>query len=169
MRTDAGGAEPRNGDPAGRPSPFGGIPASGVGIAGPGSAVDASSGLGEPPPPARAPVAEERPALPEIRSTFEDDPDLAELVARFVGSLPSRSEVIGRVAAEEQWEELVRLAHQLKGSAGGYGLPMLGEVASRLEQAAKRRDSAESGTLVRELRQTMSRVRLGSEAAPAPG
>jgi sodium transport system ATP-binding protein len=44
----SGPSQPRNGDPVGRSSPFGGIPTSDPRLAGPGSAGDASSGPGEP-------------------------------------------------------------------------------------------------------------------------
>jgi HPt (histidine-containing phosphotransfer) domain-containing protein len=35
------------------------------------------------------------------------------------------------------FEQLGRLAHQLKGSGGGYGFPIISEVASKLETKIK--------------------------------
>ena len=72
-----------------------------------------------------------------IRSAYEDDPDMLEIVREFVTELP------GRVAALEARLEagdlpgLETLAHQLKGAGGGYGFPQLTDAAASLEQSLK--------------------------------
>jgi len=68
-------------------------------------------------------------------STFHDDEDMKEIVHQFVRDLPERSSAILRASQAEDVETLRRLAHQLKGAAGGYGFPRLTEVAGVVETA----------------------------------
>lgn len=75
-------------------------------------------------------------------STLSNDPDMRELIEMFVHDLPSR---INAIAASAQADDLNRLrtyAHQLKGSAGGYGYEPISDAAARLEQAIKAQDDA---------------------------
>jgi HPt (histidine-containing phosphotransfer) domain-containing protein len=68
-----------------------------------------------------------------IRSTFADDPDMSELVLRFVENLPDR---IRKLEASDPADRL-RLAHHLRGAAGGYGFPQVSESAGQLEDALR--------------------------------
>ncbi len=72
------------------------------------------------------------PAAPLV-STFHADPELAGVVDRFVGGLPARVDELRAASADR--EALRALAHQLKGSAGGYGFAAISEAAARLEAA----------------------------------
>ncbi len=54
----------------------------------------------------------------QIFSTLRDDSDMTQILAEFVGDLPDRLETIRQAAANNQWDELQRLAHQLKGAGG---------------------------------------------------
>lgn len=72
-----------------------------------------------------------------VHSIFEDDPDMAELVASFVAELPARIRSIEGCLGGGDLEELQRLAHQLKGAGGGYGFPQITDLAASLEQALK--------------------------------
>ena len=74
-------------------------------------------------------------------SDLADDPDLAELIEEFVGELPARIQALEQACAAEDADALARLAHQLKGSAGGYGFPSITEVAAELEARAKSQES----------------------------
>jgi signal transduction histidine kinase/CheY-like chemotaxis protein len=78
-----------------------------------------------------------RSAPPEeaLVSTFGDDADMMEIVRQFVHDLPARSSAILRATQALDMEALARLAHQLKGSAGGYGFPGITEAAAEVEQA----------------------------------
>ena len=51
----------------------------------------------------------------------------------FVDELGSRVDSIRQAFVEEDVAALRRIAHQLKGSAGGYGFDPIGDAASRLE------------------------------------
>ncbi|PKL78728.1 MAG: hypothetical protein CVV27_02875 [Candidatus Melainabacteria bacterium HGW-Melainabacteria-1] len=80
-----------------------------------------------------------------LRSRFEDEPEMHELISRFVSSLPNRIEQLKQAAAMPDRQPLLRLVHQLKGAAGSYGFDPVSELAARLEQAlsAATSDSAE--------------------------
>lgn len=72
-----------------------------------------------------------------IHSRLSDDPDMIDLVGEFVENLKDRVTAIEATVAENNVEDLTRLAHQLKGASGGYGFDPLGQAAAALEQAAK--------------------------------
>lgn len=72
-----------------------------------------------------------------IRSIYEDDPDMLEIVREFAAELPGRAESLENYLRDGDHEELQRLAHQLKGAGGGYGFTAVTEVAASLEQALK--------------------------------
>lgn len=75
-----------------------------------------------------------KPVAPLI-SDFAGDPDMVELVEGFASDLPSRIDAIIAAAKEQNLSDLKRMAHQLKGAAGGYGFQTLGESAQKVEHA----------------------------------
>jgi HPt (histidine-containing phosphotransfer) domain-containing protein len=68
-----------------------------------------------------------------IRSEFANDPDMAEIVSMFVSEMPEKIANLNKTFQAMQFDELRRLAHQIKGSSGGYGFSELGKAAGRLE------------------------------------
>lgn len=100
-----------------------------------------------------------------VYSQFADDPDLGELIDLFVAEMPEKLSRMFRLYEACDWQELGRLAHQLKGSGGGYGFPQLTEPAARVESAAQLDDPAEP--LLAELTQLLQvarRLRGGNPA-----
>lgn len=76
------------------------------------------------------------PAKPLI-STYADEPEMRELARMFVDELPARLEQITRALDAHQISDLTRLAHQLKGAAGGYGFMPITEKAREVETLAR--------------------------------
>ncbi len=72
-----------------------------------------------------------------IRSTYEDDPDMLEIVQEFAAELPDRVKSLEDCLEAGDLSQLQTLAHQLKGAGGGYGFPPITEVAAQLEQVLK--------------------------------
>jgi HPt (histidine-containing phosphotransfer) domain-containing protein len=70
-------------------------------------------------------------------SPLREDPELADLVAEFVAELPQRVGAMERAAAGGAWEEVRRLAHQLKGAGGSYGFPAISAAAREVENATR--------------------------------
>ncbi len=84
-----------------------------------------------------------------VFSEFCNDPDMRELVELFAGEMPGKVAVFENALAAGRWDDLRRLAHQLKGAAGGYGFGSVGEAAGRIEQRliALPADSANASAL----------------------
>lgn len=76
-------------------------------------------------------------SLPPLRSEFVSDSDMIELVQEFVQELPNRVELIESMLAKASYSDLRRLAHQIKGAAGGYGFSPISESAAKLESLLK--------------------------------
>jgi two-component system CheB/CheR fusion protein len=72
-------------------------------------------------------------------SLLADDPVVGPLVLGFVQNLPLRMEALQSAEQRSDWAEVANLAHQMSGSAGGYGFPELGKIAARIEMQAKDR------------------------------
>ncbi|MDP6542599.1 MAG: response regulator [Phycisphaerae bacterium] len=71
-----------------------------------------------------------------IHSEWEDDPELADILNDFVESLPAKLAAMREALANNCYDEVRRIAHQLKGASGGYGYPGLTEASRGLENAA---------------------------------
>lgn len=78
----------------------------------------------------------EKPNAP-LRSEYAGDPDMADLVRLFVEELPKRVEALESAYGSGEAEVMRRLAHQMKGAAGGYGFPSISQAAGKLETAMK--------------------------------
>lgn len=76
-----------------------------------------------------------------IHSSVADDPEMTELVAAFVERLPDQVHALRAAAETGDLERVQRLAHQLKGAAGGYGFLPVSEEAAALEVAAREASS----------------------------
>ena len=72
-----------------------------------------------------------------ISSRWADDPELANILKDFVEGLPGKLVAMREALANNCFDEVRRIAHQLKGAGGGYGYPALTEAARGLENAAK--------------------------------
>src|SRR5207248_4287172 len=94
-------------------------------------------------------------------STLAGDSDMAELVALFVGELPERLADIRQAAQGQNWQEVRRLAHQLRGAGGSYGFPILTTAAARVESIAREQIS------IPELRAALDQLTAISECLRA--
>jgi signal transduction histidine kinase/CheY-like chemotaxis protein/HPt (histidine-containing phosphotransfer) domain-containing protein len=90
--------------------------------------------------------------------------DMADLIEGFVAALPERALAIEGAARSADWDALTRLAHQLKGAAGGYGFHRITKKAAEVEVAAGAR--MECGELVALLARMCRSARAG-RVAPA--
>jgi len=72
-----------------------------------------------------------------VVSELAGDADMVELVELFVSELPMRMAAMCEAMDRDDLQTLTRLAHQLKGSAGGYGFPAITHAAMGLEETAK--------------------------------
>lgn len=72
-----------------------------------------------------------------IVSEVGDDPEMAEIVVQFVKGLKVHADTLGQAQQNGDRETIRRVAHQLKGAAGGYGFPSITAAAAKLEDRAR--------------------------------
>lgn len=102
--------------------------------------------------------------LPDtIQSEYADDPDMKEIINKFVARLGGVVAEMAEALANNCHEELRRLAHQLKGAGGGYGYQSLTEAARVLEDAAKVGDIEAAKLAMNELSRLCKAVAAGWE------
>jgi HPt (histidine-containing phosphotransfer) domain-containing protein len=87
-----------------------------------------------------------------------DDDSFAELVQEFVDGLSTRMREIERALTARDFAELRDLAHQLKGTAGGYGYPTLTRQAADLESTAMDEELAAITASLGDLQDMVARV-----------
>ena len=104
---------------------------------------DESKDSARPPCEGEVPAGEASEGDP-LRSDFADDPEMAEAVAYYVDRLPQITAALNDAFARGERDELARLLHQLKGSAGSYGFPTIGEAARAAEACLRAAADAEA-------------------------
>ncbi|QTF93740.1 ATP-binding protein [Halomonas sp. BM-2019] len=103
-----------------------------------------------------------------LYSSFADDPDMETLVAGYVGRLALQVQEIRLAMDDGDLERIGRLAHQIKGAAGGYGFMPVSRDAQALESAARHANRvSEVFDAVQRLAATCARVRPGRQGAPS--
>jgi signal transduction histidine kinase/CheY-like chemotaxis protein len=85
--------------------------------------------------------------------TAEHLAEFAAIRKVFETSLPERIEQLRRAIDARHWDELGRLAHILKGSAGSFGYHAVTDCARELEKAALHGDMALALTIVQQMKQ----------------
>jgi HPt (histidine-containing phosphotransfer) domain-containing protein len=97
---------------------------------------------------------------PESPYTVQVDPLIAPLVP---GYLKSRGEDVQRIAgllAAKDFAALRKLGHNMRGSAGAYGLAPLSAIGTRIESAAVASDGAAIGAAVEEMGRFLQNVKV---------
>ena len=113
------------------------------------------------------PAASTGDAPDTIQSEFADDPDLADIIDEFVAGLAGTLDAMEDASANNDHEGLQRLAHQLKGTGGGYGYPQLTDAAKALETAAKAADPEAARLALNRLAQLRQAIEAGHQAHAA--
>jgi histidine phosphotransfer protein HptB len=95
-----------------------------------------------------------------IYSEFADDEEFQELIELFVNAIPHKREQLSLFHNSNDIEHLQRIAHQLKGAAGGYGFPGLTDVSASLESACKNNSLEDLDEKVNELLEYLFRISM---------
>lgn len=98
-----------------------------------------------------------------IKSLFADDPDLADLVPGFIKGLQKVENNIRDAFDHQDWDVLDDLFHQLKGSGGGIGFPIITEIAGEIGILIKHKDANKVGIKINAFYQICERIYAGSE------
>lgn len=91
-----------------------------------------------------------------------EDASLAELVTQFVAGLSERVTRMEEAIRAADFDALQVAAHQLKGSGGGYGYPILTVRAAQLERHARNQALAECVETIEELKDICEHVVVDS-------
>jgi len=122
------------------------------------------------PEPAPAPPSPTADCTSEeaLFSEFAGDVDMAEIIDLFVDELPGRMDELRSAIADGATADVKRLAHRLKGAAGGYGFGPITAVAGELELAIGRGEgAAETQEIVGRLLAMCARARPCEPVAEA--
>jgi PAS domain S-box-containing protein len=93
------------------------------------------------------------------RDVVRVDPDIVDLVPRFLENQRSHPALILELAAGGDFESARRLAHNMKGTGKGYGFDVISSFGASIEQAASRGDATEIHRLTRQLESYLAGVR----------
>jgi len=110
--------------------------------------------LRPPPRPAPAPATPK----PARTSQVELDAECAALVPAFLAKRQAELPLLEEALATRAFDTLYRLGHNLRGSGGSYGFPLMTEIGERMESAAKANDGDAVAREIAELREHLSAV-----------
>ena len=96
--------------------------------------------------------------LPEI--VVKVDPDIADMVPRFLANRARDVEKVREALARSDHEAVRATGHVLKGVGGGYGFPVISEIGARIERAGIDKAPAEAESALAELADYLARVRV---------
>jgi signal transduction histidine kinase/CheY-like chemotaxis protein/HPt (histidine-containing phosphotransfer) domain-containing protein len=95
----------------------------------------------------------------DLRSTLPtDDAEIREIVQEFVDSVPERLSAMYNALEANEYDELARLAHALKGCGGTAGFGCFTEPAARMEQQAKSHQLTDARQTLQVLRDVEQRL-----------
>jgi len=106
-------------------------------------------------PPQEGPIGSE---------LIREDPSYTDIVVQFVDGLKDRLTTMESAIRAANFDALRVAAHQLKGSGGGYGYPVLTEQAATLEKLAKEHAIEQCTDALSELQEICSRVVVSSDS-----
>ena len=70
---------------------------------------------------------------PITSTLLEEEPELIDLVIRFIEQLPKRIADIGNAANEKNWPALKSQLHALKGLGANFGYPSISQLTQQME------------------------------------
>jgi PAS domain S-box-containing protein len=112
--------------------------------------------------PAVAALAEVDESGPATGELVEIDPDIQDLVPRFLENQRTSALRIVDLAAAADFDTVRRMGHNMKGTGKGYGFNVISSYGSAIESAAARRSAGEIQKLASELKSYVAAVRWRS-------
>ena len=92
-----------------------------------------------------------------------DEPDLIDLIDKFMTRLPEMRDSINQAHTEQDMQEFSSLIHQMKGVGGGYGYPMLTEICAKIEFQVASQDVENTKALIEEFNFMVDQIMEGSK------
>ncbi len=114
------------------------------------------------------------PATPQIEpddsaivsELLAESPDMADLVDYFLAKIPDYLERMRGAVGGMDYARIGQCAHDLKSVGGGYGYPLLLDLAKAMEGAAKAQDDVKVGELLARFESLMQRIQKGTATQP---
>lgn len=94
---------------------------------------------------------------------LNDEPELIDLIDKFMKRLPVMLDAVNKAHAEGKEEELSGLIHQMKGVGGGYGYPMLTQLCAKIEFQITSKDAENVAILIEEFNLMADQILEGNE------
>ena len=105
-----------------------------------------------------------------VTSTLENrDPRFQSIIQRFIYKLQEQNKTLEQAYAQSDWEEMAKLGHWLKGSAGSVGFGGFTELAEKLEVDANRQDSQATRASIDAIAQYSQRIIRDQRDEVSPG
>jgi CheY-like chemotaxis protein len=107
----------------------------------------------------RPPEAEEDDAAVDPDGVVRVDPDILDLVPRFVENQKAAATRVVELARSGDFDSVRRIGHNMKGTGKGYGFDVVSACGASLEQAAVRTAGEDIERIARELAGYLDEVR----------
>ena len=96
-----------------------------------------------------------------ISDILKDEPDLYDILIKFVDSLPGILDEIQKAYANKNWAAISTLVHALKGTGGGYGYPQITDTCISIEKKIVSEEYTQLQPDIETLQTTIDGIRLG--------
>jgi PAS domain S-box-containing protein len=110
-------------------------------------------------------ACDKTPGTPEHRdqdkaktTTVEVDPDIVDLIPRFLENVRRDLFSIKDLLGRNEFDQIRVLSHNMKGNGLGYGFHQISEIGEKMEAGANRKDERALQQLIDQLEQYLSRV-----------
>ena len=91
------------------------------------------------------------------------DSDLKELIPMFLENRAQNIEELEKLLTDNNYEDIEKLGHKIKGSGGGYGFDRVTELGREIEQAAAAENAEKLHDLIEELAEYMDKLEIKYE------
>ena len=88
------------------------------------------------------------------------DPIVAPLVPDYLKNRAADLQRLTDALAAKDFALLRKVGHNIRGSAGAYGLPPLSEIGARIEDAAQKQDGGPIGAALDDMRLFLQNVKI---------
>lgn len=107
----------------------------------------------------------ERSDEPIYSELIEEEPDIIEVVDRFIENLPEQITKLDTAFYANDWQTFRNSVHDLKGMGGGFGFPQLSQEAAKIETQLQQQNYSAILPMISELKLLVKRIRPGSSKA----
>ena len=87
-----------------------------------------------------------------------DDPEFHEIILNYVEDLVRRVSEMEQYCEQQDYDNLARLAHWLKGSGGTAGFNQLTDLASSLENSTRKQQTDTVNEIIQEIRRVTEQI-----------